>query len=131
MLTENLRLPNQLSRFFILGCASALVDVGLLVALVEWAGWHYLAATAISFLGANTFNYIISKKWVFISGKYKCSLEYTGFLFASGIGLSIHQLVMLIMVDQGHFDYRISKVICIAIVSSWNFLTRKYLIFLK
>jgi putative flippase GtrA len=131
MPTENLTLPHQLSRFFVLGCASAIIDVGSLVILVEWVHLHYLLATAISFLLANTFNYIISRKWVFCAGKYSPAYEYTSFLAASGIGLSIHQVVMLILVDHGRLDYRLSNVICIAIVTSWSFLSRKYLIFAR
>lgn len=131
MPTENLRLPHQLGRFLILGFFSALLDVGLLTAFVEWAQFHYLSATAVSFLCANTFNYTISRHWVFVAGKYARTYEYTGFIAASAIGLSIHQLVMLILVDQAHFDYRLSKIFCIGIVASWNFLTRKYLVFAR
>lgn len=131
MLTEDLKLPHQLGRFLILGFMSAGIDVGLLAALVEWAHWHYLAATAVSFLCANTFNYSISRQWVFLAGRYRRSFEYTGFIVASAIGLSIHQIIMLILVDEGHMDYRLTKMICIAVVTSWNFITRKYLVFAR
>ncbi len=129
--TDTYRLSHQLGRFLLLGLVSALMDVGLLTALVEWAQWHYLAATAISFLCANTFNYGISRNWVFVAGRFRRGFEYTGFLVTSALGLSIHQVVMLLLVDEGHFDYRLSKMICISIVASWNFITRKYLVFTR
>jgi putative flippase GtrA len=129
--SDNLNLPHQVVRFVMLGTASAIIDIGLLIILVEWTGLHYLAATALSFLGANTFNYVISRQWIFIPGKYGLVYEYTGFLAASGIGLSIHQIAMLVMVGQGHFDYRLAKVVCITMVTTWNFITRKYLVFVK
>lgn len=129
--SDNLNLPHQVVRFIMLGTVSAIIDVGLLIILVEWTGLHYLAATALSFLCANTFNYAISRQWIFVPGKYGLAYEYGGFLAASGIGLSIHQIAMLIMVGQGHFDYRLAKVVCIATVTTWNFITRKYLVFVK
>jgi len=129
--SDNLNVAHQVVRFFMLGTVSAIIDVGLLILLVEWTGLHYLVATALSFLCANTFNYAISRQWIFISGKYGLAYEYTGFLAASGVGLSIHQVAMLIMVGQGHFDYRLAKVVCIAMVSIWNFITRKYIIFVN
>ena len=49
----------------------------------------------------------------------------TVFLVLSVIGLGINQLIMWIAVDKGHIFYMISKIGATAVVTVYNFITRK------
>ena len=119
----------QIGKFIILGCASAVVDIGILIILVEIAGLHYLVSAVISFMCANTLNYAVSRCWVFIPGRHEQIYEYMGFLAASGAGLGMHFLIIFALVNYAEVDYRIAKTVCIGIVAFWNFISRKTLIF--
>jgi putative flippase GtrA len=119
----------QAVRFVLAGGLTASLDVALLILQVEYFGVHYLLAGFCSFTIAVTLNYLISRRWVFPSGRYKVSAEFVGFFLTSGAGLLINQVVLWIMVDHMDIDYRISKLASIVVVTIWNFATKKYLIF--
>jgi len=122
-------LPSQFVRFTFAGASTAGLDFLLLVLLVEGFSLHYLLAGGVSFVVAVTLNYLISRVWVFKGGQYSRPIEFFGFFATSGIGLALNQLVLWIFVGKLFVDYRISKIISIIIVTVWNYLTKKYLVF--
>jgi len=121
----------QLTRFILVGGFTAGIDFLLLVGLVEIFLLHYLAASGTAFVIAVTINYYLSRQWVFWGGKYSNMVEFIGFFATSGAGLALNQLIMWFFVDTIHLDYKLTKIISIAIVTIWNYLTKKFLIFGK
>jgi putative flippase GtrA len=122
-------ISSQLVRFVVSGGFTAGIDFLLLVLLVEVFFFHYLIAGGISFTVGVCLNYWISRWWVFHGGKYRHSIEFLGFFTTSIIGLALNQTILWILVDHFSIDYRISKTIAIFVVTFWNFITKKYLIF--
>jgi putative flippase GtrA len=122
-------LPSQFVRFTFTGASTAGLDFLLLVLLVEGFSLHYLLAGGVSFVVAVTLNYLISRVWVFKGGQYSRPIEFLGFFATSGIGLGLNQLILWVFVGNLLLDYKISKVISIIIVTVWNYLTKKYLVF--
>lgn len=59
-------LRTQLSRFIITGAMSAVVDYGLLVALMAF-GLGYVPAKVLSFIAGTTTAYLINRRWTFVS----------------------------------------------------------------
>lgn len=55
------------------GGISALVNLGGLYLLTEYAGWHYLSSSAGAFLAALCVNYLLQRFWVF-AGREQSSL---------------------------------------------------------
>ena len=113
------------------GITTASLDYLLLFALVKFLNLNYLIAAAVSFLLASGVNYLLSVRWVFVSGRYGKSLELSVFIVTSLLGLAVNQLAMWLLVDKIHLDYRISKLFAIAAVTSWNFFSKKKLVFIN
>jgi putative flippase GtrA len=122
-------LYSQFARFLLVGGFTALIDFLLLVLLVEAFSVYYLVASGASFIVGLILNYLVSRSWIFQSGKYREAIEFLGFCIAGSIGLGLNQMVLFTFVDHFSLDYRLSKIISIALVTFWNFLTKKYVVF--
>lgn len=116
-------------RFFIVGLFSVVLEMATLIILVELAKVQYLISNVFAFTLTNIFNYSLSRKWVFERSGMRKRVEFPFFLIFVSIGLLINQLVLWYCVDKLLIDYRLGKLVSIAIVIAWNFLTRKHLVF--
>ncbi len=121
----------QFARFLLVGGLTALVDFLLLVLLVEVFSVYYLVASGASFIVGLILNYLVCRNWVFQGGKYGQIIEFVAFCSGGGVGLGLNQIILLVLVGHFSLDYRLSKIISITLVTLWNFLTKKYLIFKK
>jgi putative flippase GtrA len=128
-LSKPLDLHSQFVRFLLAGGLSALVDFLLLVLLVEVFSVYYLVASGMSFIVGLILNYLVCRTWVFQRGKYGQMIEFLAFCTGGSIGLGLNQIILLLLVGHFFLDYRLSKIISITLVTLWNFLTKKYLIF--
>jgi|SRR5690606_8355251 len=119
----------QFIRYVIVGMVSAAIEVTMLIVLIEHLSIHYLASNGIAFLTTNLINFTLSKTWVFESKGKRNKLEFGLFMLFVTCGLLISQSIFWICVDKLDIYYRFSKVISIAFVVLWNFLSRKHLVF--
>lgn len=89
--TGKLALHQQLVRFVITGVLSAVVDFGLLVALMNLAGLDHTPAKAISFVAGTTTAYLINRRWTFSSDgskrKFAAVVLLYGLTFVLQVGL--------------------------------------------
>jgi putative flippase GtrA len=123
---------SQMLRFVIIGAITASLDFGTMYLLVRFAGMGYLLATAIGFLLGSAVNYILSILWVFRSGRFtRRRYEFSSFIFFSLLGLGMNQLSMLLLVQSVGVYYTVAKVVTIGIVTVFNFVSKKYLVFLE
>jgi putative flippase GtrA len=119
----------QFSRFFLVGVISAAIEMSILIGLVEYVSWDYLAANLIAFNITNLLNYVLSRMWVFTSDNNKIAPEFKKFMIFVLIGLLINQFFLWVFVEFISLDYKTSKVLAIGITIVWNFVTREHLIF--
>ena len=119
----------QIARFLVVGVVSAVLEIGILVLLVEYFQWRYLAANILAFLITNVVNYLLSRTWVFTSDHNKKLSEFMIFMAFVSIGLCINQLFLWLLVEYLDLNYKVAKVVAIVITIIWNFLTRKHLVF--
>lgn len=120
------RLINQILKFGVVGGTAFLIDYGLLFALTEFAGLHYLISGTISFAASVAYNYILSVVWVFEPvGERSRTKDMAVFLILSVVGLGINQAIMWVLVEKAAFYYMLSKIAATAIVMVYNFITRK------
>ena len=86
-----LQLHTQLLRFVITGGLSAVVDFGLLVALMNLAGLDHNTAKAISFVAGTTTAYLINRRWTFKSDgskrRFAAVVLLYGLTFVLQVGL--------------------------------------------
>ena len=88
--TSPLGLRTQLVRFVLTGGLSAVVDFGLLVALMA-LGLGHAAAKALSFVAGTTTAYLINRRWTFRAepsrGRFLAVVVLYALTFALQVGL--------------------------------------------
>ena len=120
----------QLFRYVFVGGLAFLVDYGLLFALTEYVGLHYLLSATCSFLAGLIVNYLISITWIFNQSKLKNKwMEFTIFGLIGVVGLGLNNLFLYLLTDKLGVHYMISKIVVAAIVMLWNFIARKVILF--
>lgn len=119
----------QFIRFGIAGATTALLELALIILLVEQLQMHYLWANVLSFVFANLFNYVLSRNWVFQASEKKVHMEMLSFFVVTGVGLLINQIIIYVMVDFVHLDYRFAKVLAIGGTVIWNYFGKKKIVF--
>lgn len=120
------KLIKQLMKFGVVGIIAFAIDYGLMIILAELFDVNYLVSATISFVVSVVFNYAASMRYVFThkEGMSK-RREFIIFIVLSVIGLGINDLCMWLGTSLLSVDYRITKIVATAVVSAWNFVTRK------
>ncbi len=120
----------QIIKFGAVGFLCFFIDYGIMVALVELAGFGELIASGCSFAVSVTVNYILSITVVFDTDKG--ADKFAVFVILSLIGLGINQLIMWAGVAWlGRYmkrAYMVVKIFATAVVMVYNFITRKMFI---
>ena len=120
----------QILRYGATGLVAFLVDFGILVFLAEKAGIHYMFSACWGFLGGLTANYLLSIRWVFSNRTMDNSrTEFLVFALVGLGGLLLTEVILWTGTEAVLLDYRVSKIIAVALVLCWNFGLRKYLLF--
>ncbi len=123
-------LLQQFSRYLVVGGLAFVVDFGLLYALTEFAGLHYLISAAIAFLFGLLANYCLSRLWVFNRRTLNSvAMEMVIFTGIGIVGLGLNEVIIWFAREKIHFHYLIAKAISAGIVLIWNFGARKSALF--
>ncbi|MBI1937684.1 MAG: GtrA family protein [Ignavibacteriales bacterium] len=129
-LSPNTKTVIQPLRFVITGAFTVSIDLLILFLLYKLLNVNYLVAAAFGFLVGSLINYLISIRWVFINGKYRFqSLELTIFLLTSTVALLLNQLVIYVSVEKFSLPVIFSKGNSIVVVTVFNFLSKKFIVF--
>ena len=112
-------------RFCIVGGLSLLVDMGILFALTDFFGVHYLYSAGISFTVSVIFNYWLCVIYVFKGAKKQTPKQATIFIGSSIIGLGLNQLCMWFFVEIIFLHYMIAKLGATVIVTLWNYVMKR------
>jgi putative flippase GtrA len=127
--TVRLPLSTQLVRFGIIGGCTVAFDFGLLYVLVHSARLNYFISAFIAFVTASTLNYALSVQYVFMGGRFDKGPEFMIFMVTTVVGLGLNQLTWLLVAIAG-VNYLLAKCASLAIVTGWNFLAKKRIVFL-
>ena len=115
------------------GIASAValtVDMGILKALVSWAGWHYLIAATISFTVGAIVAYILSVKLAFGSRRVSNrSVELLIFVALGVVGLLVNAAIMSVFVSVVGLAVLQAKLVSAVCTFLTNFTLRRALLF--
>jgi putative flippase GtrA len=116
-------MPRLLREFLAYGLASAValcVDAGLLYALTQYAGWHYLMAAAASFVAGAAVAYLLSVRLAFHNHRLRNrTVEFTSFVLLGLAGVAVNSLVLQV----AHGELGIPLLIAKAISAGFTFLT--------
>lgn len=120
----------QLFRYALVGGLAFVVDFGSLVTLTEFGRLPYLWSAAFAFVLGLLTNYVISVTWVFDKRAVKNrQVEFIIFGLLGVLGLGINELSMFVLTNIIGFHYLVSKLVSTAMTFSWNYLSRKVLLF--
>lgn len=116
----------QFLKFGVVGTVAFVIDFGVMVLLREAFGIEPVVAATVSFCVSVIFNYAASMRYVFARrddmGRAR---ELTTFVALSVVGLGINDALMLLGTETLQWDYRLVKVAATAVVTVWNFGSRK------
>ena len=115
----------EIIRFCFVGGVSFLMDYGILFALTEFAGVYYLYSSAISFSVTVVFNYWLCVIYVFKDAKKQSTRRAIIFFGTGVVGLGLNQLCMWFFVAIVGLHYMIAKIGATAIVTIWNYVTKR------
>ena len=119
-----------ISRYFVVGGVATCVDVGLFMLFAQWMGLPYLRVAACTFVVATLVNYLLSVRFVFVSGlRFGRRSEIALVFLVSGIGLALNQAILFAAVEFGGLPLLVSKLSATAIVFFWNYLARRHFVF--
>ena len=103
-----------------------MIDYGLLIILTSLFGVFYMVSATISYIVSVVFNYAMSMRFVFSHRKDMSRMrEFVIFVILSTIGLILTNIGMYVGVDICNVDYRITKIVATAMVTMFNFVTRR------
>jgi putative flippase GtrA len=119
----------QLPRALVVSGLAAALDVGVLVLLVELAGWHPTFAAIISYLLGGVLQYVLSSIWVFPYAPRNAVIGFTAFSLLSLVGLAITWGTMWLLYDNLGIFYLFAKGVALLFAFCWNFLSRRYWLF--
>ena len=120
----------KIVRYFFVGGAAAVVDIGIFFVFAKLAGYDYLLVGCIGFLVATAVNYALSVKHVFRSGiRYSKGKEIALVYLVSLVGLAINQLVLYLLIDKMGSEIMLAKLAATGVVFFWNFSARHFIVF--
>lgn len=121
---------HEFIRYTIASLIALTIDLGLLWALTTIAQISYLLSGAIAFGAGLVTIYFLSVYWVF--GERRVHNRGAEFVVFAGIGLFglfINEFVLYVCTALFGMYFLLSKIVSVAIVFTWNFAARKWLLF--
>ena len=109
-------------KFCAVGFSGMLIDFGITWLLKEKARINKYIANSTGFILAATSNYIWNRVWTFESRNSEIAIEYFSFILISVAGLGINNLVIYLLNDKLKFNFYLSKLLAIGVVTIWNFI---------
>ncbi|HRZ98228.1 MAG TPA: GtrA family protein [Paludibacter sp.] len=111
----------KLIKFCIVGFSGMIIDFGITWLLKEKVKINKYIANSTGFIMAASSNYFLNRFWTFNSQNSHIVTEYLSFVCISIIGLLINNLIVYLFSDKLKFNFYLSKLIAVFIVTFWNF----------
>ncbi len=124
-------LPKQISLFAFAGGLSMVFDLAILTICVELFRYSITVSFFIAIILSTTLNYLLSAKFIFMDGRFEKKNEIFFFIGFSLLALILHLFFMWFFNVFLTIWYLYSRILTIVIVSVFNFISRKKIIFLK
>lgn len=112
------------------GGTAAVVDLGLLYALTDIAGWHYIVSTTVAFLAAFGVSFTLQKFWTFGNQDMdRVHIQLALYLTIAVVNLFVNAGLMYFFVETAGIWYFLAQIITGAIMACYGFLLYRYIIF--
>ena len=119
-----------IARYFLVGGAAAAVDIGLFLALAKGLGLPYQPVAAATFILATLVNYVLSVRFVFVSGqRFGKRSEIALVYLVSAVGLALNAAILWACVEMAAMGLFAAKIAATGCVFFWNYFARRHLVF--
>ena len=119
-----------IARYFLVGGAAAVVDIGLFLLLAKGFGLPYQPVAAATFVLATLVNYVLSVRYVFVSGqRFGRRSEIALVYLVSAIGLALNAAILWLGVEMAGVGLLASKLAATGAVFFWNYYARRRFVF--
>ncbi len=108
--------------YLIVGAATTAINYVIYALLIKLLHLHYIPSNIIAWVSAVTFAYFANGRWVYRSTS-EGVLEAGAFFVSRLFSLGLETLILFLMVDMGHMNELISKIIVTVLVIIVNYLT--------
>jgi putative flippase GtrA len=108
-------------KFCIIGFSGMIIDFGTTWLLKEKVKINKFIANSCGFILAASSNYLWNRIWTFNSHNNQVGTEYLSFFTIALIGLGLNNCIIWILADKLKWNFYLSKIVAIGIVTLWNF----------
>lgn len=120
----------RIIKYFFVGGAAAVVDIGIFFVFAKLLGYNYMAVGCVGFILATAVNYVLSIRFVFQSGvRFGKKTELAVIYAVSLIGLGLNQTILFTLVEKVGVELMLSKLAATFGVFLWNFSARNFIVF--
>lgn len=107
-----------------------MVDIGLFLALAKGFGLPYQPVAAGTFILATLVNYVLSVRFVFVSGqRFGKRSEIALVYLVSAVGLGLNAAILWACVEVAGSGLFVAKIAATGSVFFWNYFARRHLVF--
>ncbi len=108
--------------FSIVGASGVVVDFSVTWLFKEKVRIHKYVANSLGFVVATISNYLLNRFWTFYTEDAQAKFnEFSKFFFIALIGLAINNAILFLFHEKLKWNFYLSKLVAIGIVSIWNF----------
>ena len=120
----------RIVRYFFVGGAAAVVDIGLFSIFASYLGWPWIPVSVATFILATLVNYFLSIRFFFDSVlRHKKHLVVMGVFIVSTLALLVNQLALYLAIELAGLHLILSKLIATGVVFFWNYFGRSKFVF--
>ena len=114
-------------KYYAVGASGVLVNLGILYALTDLAGYWYTASQIIAISVSISSNFLFNRFWTFSGSieEQRNSVMYVKFLFVSLIGMGIQLGITSVLVEGAAVYYMYAAGVGIAIAGAINYVVNR------
>jgi putative flippase GtrA len=118
------RLSRQFAAFSGVGLVAAVVHYGLLIALVETAGWGAVAATLVGYVAGGIVSYALNRRLTYVSDRPHAEATWR-FAAVAFVGFLLTGLLMETFTNALGTPYIPAQLVTTGIVLFWSFVANR------
>jgi putative flippase GtrA len=120
----------EAAKYAAVSAVALVTDTGLLLILTEYGRWHYLYASAFSFMMGAIVAYALSVRFVFNAHRlHNRGLEFSAFVMIGLVGVGINMAVLFVTHGKFGMGLVAGKAIAAGCTFLTNFGLRRQLLF--
>jgi putative flippase GtrA len=119
----------QVPRALVVSVLALAIDAGLYALLIQQFGVPAVVANVFSYLVGGVVQYVLCSLWVFPASPGNHATGFIAFSMLSLVGLGLSCAVIYAVHDLAHVNEMIAKFASVGLAFTWNFLSRKFLLF--